>query len=168
MASAQAHRCPHDWSYVCFQAHTIHRGLYIAHTQTLRKPVVRVFATPLPKNKQRTRKTLLGMLPQQRIRVISYGLPTGLRTPSNSYGPGTTRRSRDQGIMLWSHETYGWSRARRNLGSRTGLLPLGIPYEILLLLCVWLRAYELSTVSLCAWSLCACPYRFRQVHVQMS
>ena len=54
---------------------------------------LRVFATPLPKNEQRTRKTPVGMLPQHCMRVISYGLPTGLRTPSNSYGPGTTRTS---------------------------------------------------------------------------
>ena len=30
-------RCPHDWMYRCFQGHTIHRGPYVARTQTLRK-----------------------------------------------------------------------------------------------------------------------------------
>ena len=62
---------------------TIHRGPYVAQTQTLWRLCVHIFVIPLPKNMQRTCKLPVGMLPQHCMRVSSYKPPTDLRS-----GPG--------------------------------------------------------------------------------
>ena len=70
----------------------------------------------------------------------------GLRTPSKSYGPGQpVGLICDLGIMLQSHETYGWSRAHRTWEAVQACGPLGISYEIIHIRRAWSHAYRLST-----------------------
>ena len=124
---------------------------------------IQIFVISWPKNMQRTCKTPAGMLPQHYcMRVSLYRPPTGLRTPSKSYGFGTTCRShviRHYALVRWVGPV--------GFGKQYGPVVL----ETILLRYAWSHAYGLSTGSLCALShgsQNACPYGFSKVYKQMS
>ena len=132
-----------------------------------RRLCVRVFAIPWAKNMQRTLRAPVGMLPQHCMRVILYGLPTGLRTPSKSYRPGQPvglMCSRYYALVTWNLWVIP---DQYDLGSRTGLWPLGIPCEIIHLRRAWSHAYWISKGSLCALSIGTrtCHLYFHKGHV---